>query len=217
MFYGFDAAFVGDTGPDSLGALPIHLFFPLGAGTGETLIRGCRGLRFWQVIPDARLGKLFDDTTAFQNTVGAPAGYFAFLVLERVFNEVGVRLDAETGHPYEWKVRGTHPIMKHIFAVHGWASDSTGLQAKTVPWPEFALYFCYMIRDWVPPMGLHVRSGATDLMERFLTKLNGPVPSKHWDFVFWVAVYYSQLGDNDEFFRQMRDLHDRLVAGAPPE
>jgi hypothetical protein len=170
MFYGFDAAFVGDTNTGGLGTLPVDWFFLLVSVTSGTPITSCPCLSFGQFIPDAGLGGLVDDITGYQNQIGA-------LVAQRnSYSHPNIGMVTEA-IPLEQMLQPRDTIAQSMLSMDEPALDTAVPKRRRVPWPAFLTRFCCLIKDWVPNMRLLLPPGAISGMESWLTDLNGSVPS----------------------------------------
>jgi hypothetical protein len=218
LYYGFDAAFVGDVGPGGLGQLPLNSFFPTGMGplTSKTPVTGCPGRTFGQVIPPWRLGRLFDDVTGFENR---PDSGYAMMVLDiDPIDEKAMPVLGPDGNPVV-VVRGVDDeIVERAFLDRGTPVDPAEVDGKYVPWFDFVkTCYCAMDRPWIPNPDLRGVANATPAMVKFLGTLNGTVPSRFDDFVFWMTLYHFQTKDKSAFENKVRKAIDDLKVKLHPE
>jgi hypothetical protein len=212
LFFGFDAALVGDTGPNSLSQLAVHLFFPLARIKGDTPIKACPGRTLGQVIPPYPLGKLFDDPMGFEVEL---CDQFAFLVRLKGDGGTAVPKRNPAGMLlYEVYGIDNDIVQQTFFFRESRSSPSTG----NVPWRAFVMACCKCVQgQWVPDMSLRPGSGRTHAMTQFLESLNGRVPAIYDDFVFWMTLYQFQLGFKTGFQDKVRKAYDDLYATLHPK
>jgi hypothetical protein len=219
LFYGFDASFVGEIGPEGLGALSVDSFLPLGPFTRDTPVTGCDDRTFGDVIPPEPLGQLPDDAMSFE--VGSSDHYDALILDEGPGGEGVLRRDEDDNLVYQ----NLDPANRDHVEIIEAACLARGLRfwekAKTeepkVPWRDF-VRACYIVMGrWTPNLSLRFSSGCTSGMKNFLAELNGPVPSRLDLFVFWMTLYQYQVGEKTGFPSQIRKAFADLYAEFHPE
>jgi hypothetical protein len=223
---GFHAKFVG--GSAGLGDLAVESFLPLGPVAPDKMVPlGAKQAPFGQVIPEARMGKLFDDMRAFWKTKGDEEHFrYRFVEIARVDNQIKV---VDSGH-----LNGAlaqHPISRYIATHRSSAAEDAnpeGEQRVTVPWRDLAnLFYAEVEKDgWTRDPRVHVPIEKYNDCKAYLVRLNGAVPDAS-DFVHWMAHYACQQPEPETFRLLMDRLYTVLAssirtplaeaAGAPPE